>query len=72
MIAFGGNGPLHATRVARRAQVSHPDPARSRGRIGGGFLFAPVSFEIIRSRYATLDALDLGAERFLCRDADRG
>ena len=36
MIAFGGNGPLHATRVARRAACGpHPDPARSRGRLGG-------------------------------------
>lgn len=60
MIAFGGNGPLHATRVARRAQVKRilipRDPS-----VGSavGFLFAPVSFEIVRSRYSTLDALDL-------------
>ncbi|WP_299779522.1 hydantoinase/oxoprolinase family protein [uncultured Roseobacter sp.] len=60
MIAFGGNGPLHATRVARRAQVERilipRDPS-----VGSavGFLFAPVSFEIIRSRYSTLDALNL-------------
>ena len=60
MIAFGGNGPLHATRVARRAGVSRilipPDPG-----VGSavGFLCAPVSFEIVRSRYATLDALDI-------------
>ncbi|MBY8974993.1 hydantoinase/oxoprolinase family protein [Rhodobacteraceae bacterium NNCM2] len=62
MIAFGGNGPLHATRVARRAGVGHvivpPDPG-----VGSavGFLHAPVSFEIIRSQYAALDSLDLGA-----------
>ena len=60
MIAFGGNGPLHATRVARRAGVTRilvpPDPG-----VGSavGFLAAPVSFEIVRSRYATLAALDL-------------
>ncbi len=60
MIAFGGNGPLHATRVARRAQVAQivipPDPG-----VGSavGFLYAPVSFEIIRSRYSTLEGLDL-------------
>ncbi|MEM6941330.1 MAG: hydantoinase/oxoprolinase family protein [Pseudomonadota bacterium] len=66
MIAFGGNGPLHATRVARRAQVERilipPDPG-----VGSalGFLFAPVSFEMIRSRYTTLEALDLaGLSRF--------
>ncbi|MBT8415380.1 MAG: hydantoinase/oxoprolinase family protein [Boseongicola sp.] len=62
MIAFGGNGPLHATRVARRAQVDRilipRDPS-----VGSavGFLFAPVSFEIVRSRYSTLEALDLVA-----------
>ncbi|MGB0506012.1 MAG: hydantoinase/oxoprolinase family protein [Pikeienuella sp.] len=62
MIAFGGNGSLHATRVARRASVTEivvpPDPG-----VGSavGFLFAPVSFEIVRSRYMTLEAPDLPA-----------
>jgi N-methylhydantoinase A len=66
MIAFGGNGPLHATRVARRAGVNRimipPDPG-----VGSavGFLHAPVSFEIVRSRYALLDSVDLdGLNRF--------
>ena len=60
MIAFGGNGPLHATRVARRAQVDRILIPRDPG-VGSavGFLFAPVSFEIIRSRYSTLDAINL-------------
>lgn len=60
MIAFGGNGPLHATRVARRAQVDRILIPRDPG-VGSavGFLFAPVSFEIVRSRYDTLAALDL-------------
>lgn len=60
MIAFGGNGPLHATRVARRAQVNRILIPRDPG-VGSalGFLFAPVSFEIVRSRYDTLTALDL-------------
>lgn len=59
MIAFGGNGPLHATRVARSAGVSRivvpPNPS-----VGSavGFLFAPVSFEIVRSRYSLLNTLD--------------
>ncbi len=59
MIAFGGNGPLHATRVARRAGVKKIliplDPG-----VGSavGFLSAPVSFEIVRSRYTLLDQLD--------------
>lgn len=62
MIAFGGNGPLHASRVARSAGVSRivvpPDPA-----VGSaiGFLFAPVSFEIVRSHYSLLNTLDTAA-----------
>ncbi|AXI56420.1 methylhydantoinase [Sulfitobacter sp. JL08] len=62
MIAFGGNGPLHATRVARRAGVSRILIPHDPG-VGSavGFLFAPVSFEIVRSRYATLDDLDTEA-----------
>ncbi|MEM7597899.1 MAG: hydantoinase/oxoprolinase family protein [Pseudomonadota bacterium] len=62
MIAFGGNGPLHATRVARRAGVSRILIPKDPG-VGSavGFLYAPVSFEIVRSRYAMLDALDIDA-----------
>ncbi|MCV6586363.1 MAG: hydantoinase/oxoprolinase family protein, partial [Marinibacterium sp.] len=60
MIAFGGNGPLHATRVARRAGVRRILIPRDPG-VGSavGFLHAPVSFEIVRSRYATLETLDI-------------
>ena len=62
MIAFGGNGPLHATRVARRAQVRRILIPNNPG-VGSavGFLYAPVSFEIIRSRYTTLDDLNPNA-----------
>lgn len=62
MIAFGGNGPLHACRVARSAGVSRivipPNPG-----VGSavGFLYAPVSFEIVRSRYTLLGDIDLDA-----------
>jgi N-methylhydantoinase A len=60
MIAFGGNGPLHASRVARSAGVRRivipPNPG-----VGSavGFLFAPVSFEIVRSRYSLLNSMDM-------------
>ena len=62
MIAFGGNGPLHATRVARRAYVDRIVVPRDPG-VGSaiGFLHAPVSFELVRSHYTTLDALDVEA-----------
>ncbi len=72
MIAFGGNGPLHATRVARRAQVDRILIPKNPG-VGSavGFLFAPVSFETVRSRYCTLDTMDVdGLNRFLDAMAD--
>jgi N-methylhydantoinase A len=51
--------PRHARRPPRgvRRIVIPNDPG-----VGSavGFLHAPVSFEIVRSRYATLDALDIG------------
>ena len=62
MIAFGGNGPLHATRVARSAGVKRivvpPQPS-----VGSavGFLYAPVSYEIVRSHYTLLDNADFEA-----------
>ncbi|WP_406648969.1 hydantoinase/oxoprolinase family protein [Aliisedimentitalea scapharcae] len=66
MIAYGGNGPLHATRVARACGVSRvlvpPNPG-----VGSavGFLFAPVSFEIVRSRYTLLDDIGSGVNTLL-------
>ncbi len=69
MIAFGGNGPLHASRVARSAGVSRivipPNPG-----VGSavGFLFAPVSFEIVRSRYSLLETLDFDGINTLFAD----
>lgn len=62
MIALGGNGPLHATRVARRAGVTRILIPNSPG-VGSavGFLFAPVSFEIVRSKYMTLQELEIDA-----------
>ncbi|MEM7237829.1 MAG: hydantoinase/oxoprolinase family protein, partial [Pseudomonadota bacterium] len=66
MIAFGGNGPLHATRVARRSGVSRVIVPLQPG-VGSavGFLFAPVSFEIVRSHYQMLDSFDAPAVREL-------
>ncbi|MEM1076005.1 MAG: hydantoinase/oxoprolinase family protein, partial [Pseudomonadota bacterium] len=62
MIAFGGNGPLHATRVARRAGVKQIIVPKDPG-VGSavGFLYAPVSFELVRSHYVSLDILNVNA-----------
>ena len=59
MIAFGGNGPLHATRLAEKVGVTRvivpPDPG-----VGSavGFLSAPISYELIRSLYTLLSNFD--------------
>ncbi|MEL7543586.1 MAG: hydantoinase/oxoprolinase family protein [Pseudomonadota bacterium] len=62
MIAFGGNGPLHACRVARSAGISRVLVPPSPG-VGSavGFLYAPVAFEIVRSRYTLLATADVAA-----------
>jgi len=69
MIAFGGNGPLHACRVARSAGVTRILVPENPG-VGSavGFLFAPVSFELVRSRYSLLSSLDLAAVNALLQE----
>lgn len=60
MIAFGGNGPLHATRVARRCGIEKiVIPLNPSVGSAVGFLYAPVSFEVIRSYYTLLDDIDV-------------
>ena len=62
MIAFGGNGPLHATRVAEKIGIGKiiipPQPG-----VGSavGFLSAPVSFELVRSFYTLVEDFDSNA-----------
>ncbi|WP_305985579.1 hydantoinase/oxoprolinase family protein [Roseibium sp. MMSF_3544] len=69
MIAFGGNGPLHACRVARSAGVPRvlvpPNPG-----VGSavGFLYAPIAFEIVRSRYTLLTSIELAVINALFAD----
>ena len=57
MVAFGGNGPLHATRVAEKVGVGRivvpPQPGAGSA---VGFLSAPVSFEVVRSHYVRVAA----------------
>ena len=59
MIAFGGNGPLHATRVARRAGVKSILIPNQPG-VGSavGFLYAPIAFEMVKSYHTHLEQLD--------------
>lgn len=59
LIAFGGAAPLHAARVAEKIGVSRVIVPPNAG-VGSavGFLAAPVSYELVRSRHARLDAFD--------------
>ena len=60
IIAFGGNGPLHAAAVARKVGIRTVIVPPSPG-VGSaiGFLCAPVSHEIVRSKYCLLDDLEI-------------
>ncbi len=59
LIAFGGAAPVHAARLAEKlgiARVIIPTDAGVGSAVG--FLNAPVSYEVVRSRYMRLSALD--------------
>jgi N-methylhydantoinase A len=62
LIAFGGAAPVHAARLAEKlgiATVIVPTDAGVGSAVG--FLNAPVSYEVVRSRYMRLSALDTAA-----------
>ena len=71
MIAFGGNGPLHATRVAEKTGIDHIIIPRNPG-VGSavGFLNAPMSYEIIRSLYMLVSRFDETAVEHLFREME--
>jgi N-methylhydantoinase A len=59
VIAFGGAAPLHVARVAEKIGVARVVIPPNAG-VGSavGFLAAPVSFELVRSRYMRLGSFD--------------
>ena len=59
LIAFGGAAPLHAARVAEKIGVARVIVPPNAG-VGSavGFLAAPISYEIVRSRHVRLDSFD--------------
>jgi N-methylhydantoinase A len=74
LIAFGGAAPLHAARVAEKlglARVLVPPNAGVGSAVG--FLVAPISYELVKSRHMRLDSFDhAGASALLAgmsRDA---
>ncbi|WP_193180268.1 hydantoinase/oxoprolinase family protein [Nisaea sediminum] len=59
MIAFGGAAPLHAARLAEKLDIPTIVVPTGAG-VGSaiGFLRAPISYEVVRSRYMKLSAFD--------------
>ena len=56
LIAFGGAAPVHAARLAQKLGIERVVVPTAAG-VGSavGFLRAPISYEVVRSRYACLD-----------------
>jgi N-methylhydantoinase A len=62
LIAFGGGGPVHATRIAEKVGIDRVLVPKGAG-VGSaiGFLRAPVGYEVVRSLYQRLGSLDVAA-----------
>ncbi len=59
MIAFGGSGPLHAARVARKLRIPRVICPTGAGVMSAfGLLASPIGFELVRSRRVSLARLD--------------
>ncbi|MCI5045915.1 MAG: hydantoinase/oxoprolinase family protein [Aquisalinus sp.] len=69
MIAFGGAAPLHACRLAEKLGIDTVIVPANAG-VGSaiGFLQAPASYEVVRSRYMQLDRLDTAEVERLFRE----
>ncbi|MDG1273278.1 MAG: hydantoinase/oxoprolinase family protein [Alphaproteobacteria bacterium] len=59
MIAFGGAAPLHASRLAEKLNIDEVIIPSGAG-VGSaiGFLRAPISYEVVRSRFVSLSDFD--------------
>jgi hypothetical protein len=57
LIAFGGAGPLHAGRLAEKLGISRlVVPVNPSVGSAVGFLHAPISYEVVRSRYMVMSS----------------
>jgi N-methylhydantoinase A len=72
MIAFGGAAPLHAARLAEKLGLSSVIVPSGAG-VGSavGFLRAPISYEVVRSRYMRLDGFDAQGANVLLESMSR-
>ena len=73
LIAFGGAAPLHAARVAEKLGVARVMVPPNAG-VGSavGFLAAPISYELVKSRHMRLDDFDFaGASALLAEMSTR-
>lgn len=59
LVAFGGSAPIHAARLAEKLEIDRVVVPRNAG-VGSavGFLLAPISYEVVRSRYMRLSRFD--------------
>ena len=59
LVAFGGSAPVHAARLAEKLGLDRVIVPRNAG-VGSavGFLLAPISYEVVRSRYMKLSRFD--------------
>ncbi len=73
MVAFGGSGPLHALRVARKLRVGSVVFPRAAGVMSAvGLLASPLAFEVLRSeRVAHQDLTAEGFDDRFARLADQ-
>ena len=59
VVAFGGSAPIHAARVAEKLELDRfivPGDAGVGSAVG--FLLAPISYEVVQSRYMRLSGFD--------------
>jgi N-methylhydantoinase A len=72
LIAFGGAAPLHAARVAEKLNVARVLVPPNAG-VGSavGFLVAPISYELVRSRHMRLDNFDFAGASALLAEMSR-
>ena len=59
VVAFGGSAPIHAARVADKLELNRfLVPGHAGVGSAVGFLLAPISYEVVRSRYMRLSGFD--------------